>query len=219
MPLPQHQQILQLRSGAQCNVGSFRRYIKQQNTNISNSQWGGALRLHTSQPTPTHSAANFSPAEGIKNGPTSFKQKGLTLQPLGFAAADARTLKYSQGEIQAAGISVIRLSHSLLTSWCLSSSDRRLLAKGNCQQHHQASLGSKSLSGEHLSFGRSDKSLRGPLVHLLASTPQIGSLVLCLLFSHSVVSNSLLPRGLQYPRFPCLSLSPRACSNSCPLSR
>ena len=34
-----------------------------------------------------------------------------------------------------------------------------------------------------------------------------------LLFSHSVVSDSLQPRGL-----PCPSLSPRACSNSCPLS-
>ena len=62
---------------------------------------------------PAHSAATFSPADGIKSGPTQFKQKGLTLQPLGFSAPDARTLKYSQGEIQAAGISVVRLSHSL----------------------------------------------------------------------------------------------------------
>ena len=41
----------------------------------------------------------------------------------------------------------------------------------------------------------------------------------CLLFSHSVVSNSLWPHGLQHTRFPCPSLSPRACSNSCPLSQ
>ena len=39
-----------------------------------------------------------------------------------------------------------------------------------------------------------------------------------LLFSCSVVSNSLQPRGLQHTRLPCPSPSPRACSNSCPLS-
>ena len=39
-----------------------------------------------------------------------------------------------------------------------------------------------------------------------------------LLFSHSVVSNSLWPHGLQHTRLPCSSPSPRACSNSCPLS-
>ena len=38
-----------------------------------------------------------------------------------------------------------------------------------------------------------------------------------LLFSHSVVSNSLWPYGLQHARLPCPSPSPRACSNSCPL--
>ena len=40
-----------------------------------------------------------------------------------------------------------------------------------------------------------------------------------LLFSRSVVSDSLRPHGLQHARLPCLSLSPRVCSNSCPLSR
>ena len=40
-----------------------------------------------------------------------------------------------------------------------------------------------------------------------------------LLFSHSVVSNSLRPRGLLHTRLPCPSPSPRVCSNSCPLSR
>ena len=39
-----------------------------------------------------------------------------------------------------------------------------------------------------------------------------------LLFSHSVMSNSLWPHGLQHTRLPCPLLSPRACSNSCPLS-
>ena len=43
--------------------------------------------------------------------------------------------------------------------------------------------------------------------------------VLLLLFRHSVVFESLRPHGLQHNRLPCPSLSPRVCSNSCPLSR
>ena len=38
------------------------------------------------------------------------------------------------------------------------------------------------------------------------------------LFSYLVMSNSLWPQGLQHARSPCPSLSPRACSNSCPSS-
>ena len=37
-------------------------------------------------------------------------------------------------------------------------------------------------------------------------------------FSHSVLSNSLWPHGLQHARLPCLSQNPRVCSNSCPLN-
>ena len=47
-------------------------------------------------------------------------------------------------------------------------------------------------------------------------------LVRCLVmvvFSHSVMSDSLQPHGLQHARLPCPSLSPRACSNSCPSSQ
>ena len=40
-----------------------------------------------------------------------------------------------------------------------------------------------------------------------------------LLFSHSVMSNSLQPHGLQHTRLPCPSPSPGACSNSCSLSQ
>ena len=40
-----------------------------------------------------------------------------------------------------------------------------------------------------------------------------------LLFSCSVISDSLWPHGLQLARLPCPSLSPRAGSNSCLLSR
>ena len=44
-------------------------------------------------------------------------------------------------------------------------------------------------------------------------------LFLLLLFSRSVISDSLWPRGLQHTRLPCPSSSPGACSNSCPLSQ
>ena len=40
-----------------------------------------------------------------------------------------------------------------------------------------------------------------------------------LLFIRSVVSDSLRPHDLQHARLHCLSLSPRVCSNSCPLSQ
>ena len=40
-----------------------------------------------------------------------------------------------------------------------------------------------------------------------------------LLFSCQVVSNYLRPHGLQQARLLCLSVSPRVCSNSCPLSQ
>ena len=38
-------------------------------------------------------------------------------------------------------------------------------------------------------------------------------------FSHQVMSKSLQPHGLQHIRLSCPSPTPRACSNSCPLSR
>ena len=37
-------------------------------------------------------------------------------------------------------------------------------------------------------------------------------------FSHSALSNSLQPHGLQHTRLPCLSPTPGPCSNSCPSS-
>ena len=40
-----------------------------------------------------------------------------------------------------------------------------------------------------------------------------------LFFSHSDMSDSLQPRGLQHARHPSPSPAPRACSNSCPSSR
>ena len=38
-------------------------------------------------------------------------------------------------------------------------------------------------------------------------------------FSHSVMSESLWPHGLEHTRLPCPLLSPGVCSNSCPLSQ
>ena len=40
-----------------------------------------------------------------------------------------------------------------------------------------------------------------------------------LLFSHSVMSDTLQPNRLQHARLPCSLLSPGVCSNSCPLSQ
>ena len=48
---------------------------------------------------------------------------------------------------------------------------------------------------------------------------RIRLLLLLLLFSRSVVSDSLWPRGLQHARLPCPSQSPRACSNPRPSSQ
>ena len=44
-------------------------------------------------------------------------------------------------------------------------------------------------------------------------------ILLLLMFSLSVMSDSLWPDGLQHSRLPCPSPPPRACSDSCPLSR
>ena len=45
------------------------------------------------------------------------------------------------------------------------------------------------------------------------------NLWLLLLFGCSVMSDSLRPHGLRHTRPPCPSLSPRVCSNLCPLSQ
>ena len=50
-------------------------------------------------------------------------------------------------------------------------------------------------------------------------SPCLFNLYAELLFSHSAVSDSLWPYGLQHARLPCPSPSPRVCSNACPLSR
>ena len=57
-----------------------------------------------------------------------------------------------------------------------------------------------------------------PCFHKLHNLIIFYGWVLLLLFSHSVVSNSLWLLGLQHARLPCPSPPPIACSNSCPLS-
>ena len=51
------------------------------------------------------------------------------------------------------------------------------------------------------------------------SSPVSSCLVLKLLFSCKVMSDSLQPHGLQHTRLPCPSPSPGVSSNSCPLSQ
>ena len=49
--------------------------------------------------------------------------------------------------------------------------------------------------------------------------PQLVNIFHSVQFSHSGVSDSLWPHGLQHARLPCLSPTPGAYSNSCPWSR
>ena len=52
-----------------------------------------------------------------------------------------------------------------------------------------------------------------------ALSPIVELVFSLMLFSCSVMSNSLWPHELQHTRLPCPSPSPRVCSNSCPLSQ
>ena len=53
---------------------------------------------------------------------------------------------------------------------------------------------------------------------VLNATPPVETVVV-VVFSHSVLSNSLWPHGLQHSRLSCPKPTPRAWSNSCPLSQ
>ena len=55
--------------------------------------------------------------------------------------------------------------------------------------------------------------------HVTFAILHLACFALLLLFSRSVVSNSLRPHGRQHTRLPCPSPPPRVCSNSCPLSQ
>ena len=66
------------------------------------------------------------------------------------------------------------------------------------------------LSKKVLSSARYYPSLKNNTILLCRST---------MLFSCSVMSDSLWPHGLQHSRLPCPSLLPKVCSNSCPSSQ
>ena len=57
------------------------------------------------------------------------------------------------------------------------------------------------------------------LCSVLLSLPKDSPHLSSVQFSHSVVSDSLWPHGLQHDRPPCPSPTPRGYSNSCPLRR
>ena len=56
-------------------------------------------------------------------------------------------------------------------------------------------------------------------IHPLNNFAMYHRAVMFLLFSSSVMSNSLRPHGLQHARLPYSLLSPRDCPHSCPLSQ
>ena len=60
---------------------------------------------------------------------------------------------------------------------------------------------------------------KSKVINIRKKEEQVTLLVLLLLFSHSLVSDSLQPQGLQHARLAHPSLSSRVSSNSCPLSR
>ena len=66
-------------------------------------------------------------------------------------------------------------------------------------------------------FSYEDYSFRNTKAHTTLSKKFFP--LLLLLFSCSLISNSLWPHGLQHTRLPCPSLSPGACPNSCPFSQ
>ena len=55
--------------------------------------------------------------------------------------------------------------------------------------------------------------------HSTQNSSPLMSISLSVQLSHSVMSDSLKPHGLQHARLPHPSPTPRACSNSCPSSQ
>ena len=63
-----------------------------------------------------------------------------------------------------------------------------------------------------------DNILKSRDITLLTKVCLVKAMIFPVQFSRSVVSNSLWPHGQQHARLPCPSPTPKACSNSCPLS-
>ena len=89
-----------------------------------------------------------------------------------------------------------RVCHGLVTGWKRISRHEAEWERNKVYQSGRAVRPAGQLKGE-LTLSR------GPSVQ----------------FSHSVVSDSFRPHGLQHSRPPCPSSTPRVYSNSCPLSR
>ena len=68
-------------------------------------------------------------------------------------------------------------------------------------------------------LGFAAASIGGGLADLLAGYPQWAIPTAIIQFSHSVMSDSLRPQGLQNIRPPCPPPTPGLYSNSCPLSQ
>ena len=88
---------------------------------------------------------------------------------------------------------------------------------------------SHQIHGNHMPGGCGEERANGYWVSLTVLVPRklmVQNLSLQnILWWHTVAvvrsvshADSLRPRGLQHARLPCPSLSPRVCSNSCPLS-
>ena len=104
------------------------------------------------------------------------------------------------------------LSHfCLLTSLCFLGLSSKVLPGAFADPRPSVSL--------QVCVRRSSSVLRGQLLHLSITgwdspvSPECVAVV-----SHSVMSNSLRPHGLQHARLPYPSTTHGACSNSCPLS-
>ena len=69
----------------------------------------------------------------------------------------------------------------------------------------------------YMNFIVIQKHLKHGFIHKhVQSKASLNSKLISVQFSHSVVSDSLRPYGLQHARLPCPSPTPGACSNSCP---
>ena len=75
-----------------------------------------------------------------------------------------------------------------------------------------------ALAGRFLSTGPPGESLKSISDITILQNSSFSD-VSSIQFSHSVMSDSLRPHGLQHARPPCPSPTPRVYSNSCPLSR
>ena len=76
-----------------------------------------------------------------------------------------------------------------------------------------------SLSGNFFWFMLSAFYLNLPKLTKITIKFSSRSSIVFIQFSLSVMSNSLWTHGLQHNRLPCPTPTPRACSNSCPLSQ